>query len=42
MYLPRFSARTRKRWVCVVYAIVANYLSFHAGLFIASRLPGIF
>ncbi len=41
-YLPRFSARTRKRWVCVVYAIVANYLSFHAGLFIASRLPGIF
>ena len=42
MYLPRFSVRPRKRWVCVAYAIVANYLSFHAGLFIASRLPGIF
>ncbi len=41
-YLPRFSVRPRKRWACVVYAIVANYLSFHAGLFIASRLPGIF
>lgn len=42
VFMPKFSLRQRRRWVYVVYAVVANYVSFHAGLFIASRLPGIF
>ena len=42
IYLPRFSPQPKKRWVCVVYAIVANYLSFWAGLYIANHFPEIF
>lgn len=39
--LPRYGQKTKKRWVCVVYAIAANFVSFHAGLYIAMRFTGI-
>lgn len=41
-YLRRVSRHPKRAWVYVVYALVANAVSFYAGFFIATRLPGIF
>ncbi len=42
LWLPRLSTRSRPRWLPAVYALVANVLSFVAGLFLALWLPDVF
>lgn len=40
--LHRFSDKERKRYIPIIYALVANALSFGAGFLIAKLIPGIF
>ena len=42
LWLPRLSQKPRPRWLPAVYALVANILSFAAGLFLALWLPEVF
>lgn len=41
-WMKRFSEKTRAKWFYVLYAFVANAVSFVAGIFVANLLPGIF
>lgn len=40
--LNKFSIKQKPKWLAVVYALVANAVSFGAGMYIAEWLPGIF
>lgn len=40
--MNRFSEKTKAKWFYWVYALVANAVSFVAGIYIAQVLPGIF
>lgn len=42
IFMKKVSERPKKGWFCVLYALVANALSFGAGLLLAGLLPGIF
>lgn len=42
LWMKKFSAQPKKNFVCVVYALVANAVSFGAGLGLAVLIPGIF
>lgn len=42
LLMNRVSQRKRKPWLYVVYALVANGVSFGAGLVLAQVIPGIF
>lgn len=41
-WMNRLSEKVRQGWFYVLYAFVANVVSFVAGIFIANLLPGIF
>ena len=40
--LDKISIKQKPKWLAVVYALVANAVSFGAGMMIAECLPGIF
>ena len=40
--LNKISNKQKPKWFAVVYALVANAVSFGAGMMIAEWLPGIF
>ena len=42
VFLNKISITQRKRWLMVVYVILANVVSFWSGLYLADWLPGIF
>ena len=42
IWMKKFSAQPRKNWFYVLYSLVANGVSFGAGMLIARWLPGIF
>ena len=42
VFLNKISVKQRKRWLIVVYVILANVVSFWSGLYLADWLPGIF
>ena len=42
VWMNRLSDKTRPTWFYVLYAFVANAVSFVAGIFVANWLPGIF
>lgn len=42
VYIKRISEQPKRNWFYVVYALVANILSFGAGIVVAHILPGIF
>lgn len=42
VFLNKFSEKQRKKWFFVLYSFVSNAVSFAAGLFLASVIPGIF
>ncbi len=42
VWMNRLSEKTRPTWFYVLYAFVANAVSFVAGIYIANLLPGIF
>lgn len=42
MWMNRLSEKTKPTWFYVLYAFVANGVSFVAGIYIANLLPGIF
>ncbi|MGM9651044.1 MAG: hypothetical protein ACI3VX_03780 [Faecousia sp.] len=42
IWMKKLSAQPRKNWVYVLYALVANGVSFGAGMLLARWLPGIF
>ena len=42
IWMKKFSAQPRKNWFYVLYSLVANGVSFGAGILIARWLPGIF
>lgn len=42
VFLNKISVKQRKRWLMVVYVILANVVSFWSGLYLADWLPGIF
>lgn len=42
IWMNRLSEKTKPTWFYVLYAFVANAVSFVAGIFIANLLPGIF
>ena len=42
VFLNKISVKQRKRWQMVIYAIVANVVSFVSGLFLANWLPAMF
>lgn len=41
-FLNKISVKPRKRWLMIVYAVLANVVSFWSGLYLADWLPGIF
>lgn len=41
-FLNKISIKQKPKWLAVVYALVANFVSFRAGMLIAEWLPGIF
>lgn len=41
-FLNKISIKQKPKWLAVVYALVANFVSFGAGMLIAEWLPGIF
>lgn len=41
-FLNKISIKQKPKWLAVVYALVANFVSFEAGMLIAEWLPGIF
>lgn len=41
-WLPKLSQKKSKKWVAILYTIVANVSSFWIGLMLADKLPGIF
>ncbi len=42
VFLNKISVKPRKRWLMVVYVILANWVSFWSGLILADWLPGVF
>lgn len=42
VWMNRLSDKTKPAWFYVVYALVANGVSFVAGIYVANLLPGIF
>lgn len=40
--LNKLSIKKKPKWLAVIYALVANIVSFGAGMYIAEWLPGIF
>ena len=40
--LPKATDDPPERWVCILYAVIANALSFFGGLLLAEILPGLF
>ena len=42
IWMKKFSTQPRKNWFYVLYSLVANGVSFGAGILIARWLPGIF
>jgi len=42
VFLNKISVKQRKHWQMVIYAIVANVVSFVSGLFLANWLPAMF
>ena len=42
VFLRKTSEKAKSVWVYIVYALVANAVSFGAGLCIAHVIPGIF
>ena len=42
MFLNKMSAKPKKRWLMVLYVILANVASFWSGLYLADWLPQIF
>ena len=42
VWMNRLSGKIRPTWFYVLYAFVANAVSFVAGIFVANWLPGIF
>ena len=42
VFLNKISIKQRKRWLMIVYVILANVVSFWSGLYLANWLPGIF
>ncbi len=41
-FLNRVSIKAKPKWHAIIYALVANVVSFLAGMYIAQWLPGIF
>ena len=41
-FLNKVSTKPRKRWLMILYVLVANYISFWSGMWLADWLPGIF
>lgn len=42
VFLNKISVKQRKRWLMIVYVVLANVVSFWSGLYLADWLPGIF
>ena len=42
VFLNKISVKQRKRWLMIVYVVLANLVSFWSGLYLADWLPGIF
>ena len=42
VFLNKVSVKPKKRWLMIVYVIIANVVSFWSGLCLANWLPGIF
>lgn len=42
VWMNRLSGKTRPTWFYVLYALVANAVSFVVGIYVANMLPGIF
>ncbi len=40
--LPKATDDPPEKWVCILYAVIANALSFFGGLLLAEILPGLF
>ncbi len=42
LWMNRLSEKTKPTWFCVLYAFVANAVSFVTGFYIATHFPGVF
>lgn len=42
MFMNKWADKPKKKWFYIIYALVANGVSFGVGMLVAQMLPGIF